>query len=227
MDDADFDGLTRFRPRDLATRAAAMIGPSRRLLGLTGPPGAGKSTLATALIAAIGPTRAALVGMDGFHLADGELARLSRTERKGAPDTFDRAGFVAALRRLREAQEVVYLPRFDRDLEAAIAGSQAVERSIPLLVVEGNYLLNWPEVAELLDAVWYLDPDPSRRVASLIERHVAFGRSRLAAREWVLGSDEANAALVAADRDRADLVVGWVAAADDDDRLTATDAAGA
>lgn len=204
------DQLSRFRPAGLLERAARSIGDRRRLLGLTGPPGAGKSALAEALAEAAGPAaRAAVVAMDGFHLADAELARLGRSQRKGAPDTFDRAGFAAALRRLRDGVDTVYLPRFHREIEAAVAGSVAIAPDVALLVVEGNYLLRWPEVRDLLDEVWYLDPDPRRRVEALIGRHIEYGREPDAARQWVLRSDEANAALVAADRDRADLVVTW------------------
>jgi pantothenate kinase len=197
----DYDlALLVGRARDLADR------PGRTLLGIAGPPGAGKSTLADRLAAALG-RRTATVVLDGFHLADAELARLGRADRKGAPDTFDRAGFVAALRRLRAADDVVYLPRFHRELEAAVAGEIAVDPDVALLLVEGNYLLHWPQVHAQLDQTWYLDPPDADRVATLIARHVAFGRSPAAAREWVLRSDEANAALVANGRERADVVV--------------------
>ena len=78
---------------DLVAAAARLIDPARRrILGITGAPGAGKSTVAEALVTALAPD-AVLVGMDGFHLRDDELRRLGRHERKGAPDTFDAAGY--------------------------------------------------------------------------------------------------------------------------------------
>src|SRR5262245_23217738 len=84
----------------------------RHLLGITGAPAAGKSTLATALVSALGPD-AVLVPMDGYHLAAAELIRLGRLDRKGAPDTFDADGYVALLRRLRSRDDaVVYAPEF-------------------------------------------------------------------------------------------------------------------
>jgi pantothenate kinase len=197
----------------LVERAVGLAGGSRRLLGLAGPPGAGKSTLAAALVAALGE-RAVLVPMDGFHLAQAELVRLGRADRKGAPDTFDVDGLVALLVRLRAqgpGDPVVYAPRFDRHLEEAVAGAVPVSATTPLVVVEGNYLLHdegsWARVRDLLDEAWYLDLPDGVRAERLVARHVAHGRTPEAAREWVLRSDEANARLVARGRERADVVV--------------------
>ncbi|MEO2095872.1 MAG: nucleoside/nucleotide kinase family protein, partial [Brachybacterium sp.] len=81
----------------------ALRSGSRRMLGIAGAPGAGKSTLAARLAEQLG-TQAVLVPMDGFHLADVALARLGRLARKGAPDTFDAGGYVALLQRLRTAR---------------------------------------------------------------------------------------------------------------------------
>jgi pantothenate kinase len=196
---------------DLVARARRLAGGPRRLLGLVGAPGAGKSTLAARLVDALTPA-AVLVPMDGFHLANAELDRLGRRDRKGAPDTFDAVGYVALLRRLRDAgPDLVYAPVFDRSLEEAVAGAIPVPPGVPLVVTEGNYLLlddgPWARVRPLLDEAWFVAVDDALRVQRLIHRHVAHGKPPSAARDWVLGSDEANARLVAATRDRADLVV--------------------
>ena len=152
-----------------------------------------------------------LVPLDGFHLADDELARLGRSDRKGAPDTFDAAGYIHLLRRLVErSDDVVYAPVFRRDRELAEAGALAVPRDVPLVVTEGNYLLldgAFGPVRGLLAECWYVDLDPVVRRDRLVARHVRYGRSRAAAEEWVARSDEANARLVEASRARADLVV--------------------
>lgn len=195
---------------DLVARARALVGADRRaVLGLCGPPGAGKSTLAARLVEALGEA-AVVVPLDGFHLHDDELARLGRADRKGAPDTFDVAGYVALLRRLR-AEDTVYAPAFDRDRELALAGAVPVLPEHRLVVTEGNYLLldrpGWRDVRPLLDACWYVDLDDAVRVERLVARHVRHGRTPAQAAAWVARSDEANARLVVPTRGRADLVV--------------------
>ncbi|QGV77947.1 nucleoside/nucleotide kinase family protein [Streptomyces ficellus] len=198
---------------ELTDRARGLAVPgTRRVLGLAGAPGAGKSTLAARLADRLGGL-AALVPMDGFHLAAAELHRLGRAGRKGAPDTFDAAGYAALLTRLRAAEPgtVVYAPAFDRALEEPVAGSIPVGPDVPLVITEGNYLLHddgpWAAVRPLLDEVWFLELDDRHRVHRLVERHVRFGKDRSHAERWVSESDEANARLVATGRGRADLVV--------------------
>jgi pantothenate kinase len=183
----------------------------RRLLGITGAPGAGKSTIAARVVEALGEA-AALVPMDGFHLANAELERLGRRDRKGAIDTFDAGGYVALLRRLRSpAGETVYAPTFRREIEEPIACAIPVAPEVPLVVTEGNYLLvpggPWAAVRDLLDEAWYVAPDEETRIEWLIARHVEFGKPPDVARAWSLSTDQRNAELVAATRGRADVVV--------------------
>jgi pantothenate kinase len=206
--------MTRTVPYDLealvarAARLAAAGG--RRLLGIAGAPGAGKSTLAERVVAALGG-RAVLVPMDGFHLAEAELHRLGRHARKGAVDTFDAAGFVALLDRLREARSTVYAPVFRREIEEAVAGSIPVDPAVPLVVTEGNYLLlaggEWAPVRGLLDEAWFLELPEAERLRRLTERHMAFGRPAGEAASRARGSDQRNADLIAATRTHADLII--------------------
>jgi pantothenate kinase len=201
-------------PEALARAAALLAAGGRRLLGLAGPPGAGKSTLAARLAAALGPA-ACVVPMDGFHLAQRELERLGRAGRKGAPDTFDAASYRALLRRLRAAggDEVVYAPEFRREIEEPVACAIAVGPEARLVITEGNYLLlddgPWAGVAALLDETWYVHTPDALRVPRLVARHVAHGRAEAEARRWVEASDELNARLVAGTRERADYVFRW------------------
>lgn len=198
------------RLQDLVARARG-LGPGRVLLGICGAPGAGKSTLAEQLVTALG-AEAVYVGMDGFHLAQVELNRLNRAERKGAPDTFDAAGYVNLLARLVTQQaETVYAPEFHREIEEPIAGAVPVEPQHRIVVTEGNYLLlpddPWRKVRDVLTETWFLSPDETVRRDRLMARHQAFGRTLTEARERTLGSDERNAVLINATRPSADLIV--------------------
>ena len=198
----------RLRARELVKRSG------RALLGLVGPPGSGKSTLAAALQAEFADV-AQVVPMDGFHLANVELERLGRRARKGAPDTFDSAGYVALLQRLlvQKDGEIVYAPEFRRKIEEPIANAIPVFSGTQLIITEGNYLLledgPWAEVKGLLDEIWYVDVDAALRVDRLTQRHQQFGRSADEASAWVESTDEPNARLIEASRARASFVFRW------------------
>lgn len=204
----------RLHPDILQTLDQLASGP-RRLLGVVGPPGAGKSTLATLMAEALG-VRAQAVPMDGYHLAQVELERLGRAARKGAPDTFDAAGYAALLRRLRDQppHETVYAPDFRRAIEEPVAGALPVFPHTPLVITEGNYLLldddpAWAPVAGLLDEVWYLQVDADLRLERLAARHMQFGRTREQALAWIAQTDEPNARRIEASAARASRTVVW------------------
>jgi len=180
----------------------------RRVLGISGAPGAGKSTLAAFLSGCLGD-RSGQVPMDGFHLADVELERQGLRDRKGAPETFDAYGYAGLLARIRsERERTVYAPGFDRELEQPLAGALAVLPAMSLVVTEGNYLLldapQWRAVRVQLDEVWHVHVDDPERRRRLLDRHVAFGKSPEEARAWVTRVDEPNARLVQAAAHRAD-----------------------
>lgn len=210
-DGAELTGLV-----ELAGLAESARLGRRRLVGLAGTPGAGKSLLTTALVRLLGP-RGAQVPMDGFHLADAALVRQGLLDMKGAPDTFDVRGYAALLERLRmRPSYTVYAPDFERDLEQPIAGAIAVEPDVDVIFSEGNYLLldrpEWREVRAQFDEVWYVEcTDAPVRLQRLLARHVASGKSEQAAMEWVARVDEPNARLVEATRSRADLLIDLTA----------------
>jgi pantothenate kinase len=202
-------------------RAQALLASGqRKILGIAASPGAGKSTLAESLLKALG-VQAQVVPMDGYHLANSTLQRLGRAGRKGAPDTFDAAGYVNLLRRIQSQQpgETVYAPEYRREFEEGIAGAIAIEHDTPLIITEGNYLLldegAWGQVRTVLDETWFLDIDSALRQQRLLERHMRFGRSREAALEWIAVTDEPNAQRIERSRHRAD----WVIQGDNFERI--------
>jgi pantothenate kinase len=202
-------------PSGCLERALALLASGqRRILGIAAPPGAGKSTLALALQRTLG-AQAQVVPMDGYHLANSELQRLGRSQRKGAADTFDAAGYLNLLKRIKaqQADETIYAPEYRREVEEGIAGAIAIAASTALIITEGNYLLMehgpWGALKSVMDEVWYLDIDSEVRQKRLVERHMRFGRSEQAARDWVHQTDEPNALQIEGTRHRADWVVTY------------------
>ncbi len=205
------------RAVSLAARAAESN--QRFILGLVGAPGIGKSTVAAHLLGATADVcPVGLFTMDGFHLAHEVLALRGDVSRKGAPDTFDAAGYVNLLRRLRARDEpIVWAPDYQRDLHNAIAAAVSVPRNLPFLITEGTYLLldegDWAGVRALIDEIWYVEGSEEIRIRRLADRHVRHGRTPEAALERAtFGVDADNARIVQATRGRADLIVdvtGW------------------
>lgn len=181
-------------------------GSDRYLFGIAGPPGSGKSTIATSLGAEIG---APIVPMDGFHLTNATLIAQDRLRVKGAPETFAADDFVDLVRRLRAGDGYVDCPVFDRVIDEPVLGRLRVGPDDTVVIVEGNYLLldSPPWSALSFDAVAYLDVPDDVRIQRLIDRHIEFGRSRREAAEFVRRSDQTNSVRVEATRSRADVVV--------------------
>lgn len=183
---------------------------SRVIAGIAGEPGAGKSTLAGDVAQLLG-LDAVVLPMDGFHLPQARLVELGRRERMGAPDTFDLPGFVRVLTAVRADAGPVDAPGFDRVVEEPVPDAIRIGPAHRIVIVEGNYLLHdadgWEAVAGLLDVTGFIRIDPRIRQQRLIARHIAFGKTADAARDWALGPDEANAALIRSGADRADMLL--------------------
>ena len=192
-----------------ATIRAKAQAQGRFLTALAGPPGAGKSTLAAELVAALGQGAKA-VPMDGFHYDDAVLIARGARARKGAPDTFDVAGFRHLLTRLRTEDEVA-IPLFDRDLEISRAGADIVGPQDRILIVEGNYLLlneaPWPDLAPLFDLTIWIDVPEAELDRRLLARWAHYGKTPVEARAWIDGNDMPNIRRVVAGSRPADLMI--------------------
>ena len=165
----------------------------RFVLGLSGSPGAGKTTLAAAIAAAYGVP---VVPMDGFHRPNAQLVAMGRLDAKGAPDTFDAEGYAALLRRLQCGGDV-RAPAFDHARPDPIPDAIEIPGEAGLVVTEGNYLLldepRWQAVRRECDAVWHLVTDEETRIERLVRRHNDSGKDPDHARQWVARVDQPNA----------------------------------
>ena len=197
------------RVQVVAKRIRALPEGRRRLVAIAGPPGAGKSTLSDALVQELGPT-AAPVPMDGFHFDNDVLAARGLRDRKGAPETFDLAGFSDLLGQLAREDEVA-IPVFDRVQDKVFAASAVVRAGHRWVIVEGNYLLldepGWRDLARYWDMSLYLDAPHDVLEERLVHRWLDHGMALEEARAWALGNDIPNARRVAAARLPADAVL--------------------
>ncbi len=192
-------------------RAKAAAHQGRFIAALAGPPGSGKSTLAQAVLAELGPS-ARVVPMDGFHYDDAILIARGQRARKGAPETFDVAGYRHLLSRLR-AEDEVAIPVFDRSLELSRGSADLVTADHRILVTEGNYLLlnetPWTDLSTFFDLTVMIDvpePELDRR---LLERWDFYGKTPAQARAWIDGNDMPNIRRVTQGSRPADITVRW------------------
>jgi pantothenate kinase len=200
---------------EIASIAAALFkraGKAKRfVVAIAGPPGGGKSTLSAALHELLPAGSAEVVPMDGFHLDDAVLEKRGLRQRKGAPETFDFAGFEVLLKRIRAGEADIAIPVFDRSMELSRAAASVISADTKFILVEGNYLLldeqPWSRLAPLFDFSIFLDVPRAELEGRLRERWKDHGRSSADALAWIASNDMPNIERVFARRREADMVV--------------------
>jgi pantothenate kinase len=200
---------------EIASIAAAIFKSAARsqrfIVAIAGPPGSGKSTLAARLHEVLPEGASAIVPMDGFHFDDAVLNLRGLRSRKGAPETFDHAGFAALLKRIRASEPDIAIPVFDRSMELSRAGAAIIGSGVKFILVEGNYLLldekPWSELGSLFDFSIFVDVPRFELERRLMERWRSHGKSDDDARAWIASNDLPNIERVLSRRRKADLIV--------------------
>ena len=181
------------------------------MVAIAGPPGSGKSTLAANLHEVLPENSSIVVPMDGFHFDDAILNQRGLRPRKGAPETFDYAGFEALLKRIRAVEPDIAIPVFDRSMELSRAGAAIIGADVKFILVEGNYLLldepPWSGLAGQFDFTIFIDVPRFELERRLLERWRDHGKSDEDARAWIASNDMPNVDRVLARRRQADLVI--------------------
>lgn len=188
--------------QQISERICAFAGDqSRYIVSISGPPSAGKSTLADELLRRIntlnGDESAVILPMDGFHMDNAVLEQRGLLARKGAPHTFDVEGFAALLNRLKPAETDVLVPVFDRQLDLARAGGRVIRADHRIVLVEGNYLLldepMWARLIPLYDFRVALEVHEAILTQRLVQRWLDHGLAQGAAVERAESNDIPNA----------------------------------
>ena len=199
----------------LLEKSFESVKPNRFILGLTGAPAAGKSTLAENLCTRWNDKHqntAIIVPMDGYHLSNEQLKEAGTLHLKGVPKTFDAVGFVNKIRKIKnEPNKIHYCPLFDRSIEASIQDEIRVLPTHTMIIVEGNYLLlesePWASLREHFDEVWFIEADAEALAQRLLERHQSAGKNTQEAQEKMNSTDLPNAELIGNTRSRATRIV--------------------
>ncbi|MBN9233063.1 MULTISPECIES: nucleoside triphosphate hydrolase [Phyllobacteriaceae] len=200
---------------EIATIAATIFkraGKAQRfIVAIAGPPGAGKSTLSAALHDVLPAGTAEVVPMDGFHFDDSVLEKRGLRPRKGAPETFDFAGFEVLLKRIRAGEPDIAIPVFDRSIELSRAAASIIATDTRFILAEGNYLLldeePWNRLAPLFDLTIFVDVTRGELEKRLRQRWHEHGRSDEDAIAWITSNDMPNIERVLARRRPADLII--------------------
>jgi pantothenate kinase len=210
---ATMPGELRVLRADLAGHIESLPGP-RSITAIVGAPGSGKSRLAAEIAESLNARRAGsamVVAMDGFHFDDAILAARGLIPRKGAPETFDVAGLLALILRLRHVEPETAIPVFDRGLELSRASADIVPATVRHILLEGNYLLlsqaPWRELAQHFDLSIRLAVSEDELRRRLIHRWTKFGFESQEVTRRVEENDLPNGRMLLTSARAADLVI--------------------
>ncbi|KAL2238806.1 putative uridine kinase C227.14 [Sesamum indicum] len=215
----------------LLPTAAAESNPNfKHIVGLCGPPGAGKSTVASRVARRVNelwpqrsscfdsqvesPEVAIVLPMDGFHLYRHQLDAMKDPEeahaRRGSPWTFDPERLLRCLTNLRNKGSV-YAPSFDHGVGDPVEDDIFVSLQHKVVIVEGNYLLLdediWRDISSIFDEKWFIDVDIETAMQRVLRRHISTGKRPDVAKWRIDYNDRPNAELIIKSSKKADLII--------------------
>lgn len=165
------------------------LGQARLVVAIAGPPGSGKSTMASKVVEHVARSDNApsivAVSADGFHLSRRALRALPNAQhalaRRGAPWTFDGEAAAELACRLRTdaGRRAVSAPTFDHALGDPVQNGVTIAPETEICIFEGNYLLSdeapWSTIGDVVDDRWLVRVDVEVAKRRLAARHLAAG----------------------------------------------------
>jgi uridine kinase len=147
------------------------------IIGICGGTGSGKTTIARAIVEAVGKTNVVLVEQDSYYR---NLADMPLDERHQAnfdhPDSIDSDMLVNHIRRLKQGLQVE-MPMYDFKTHTRSERIEIIEPK-QVVIVEGILIFSEARVLDLLDVRVYVDtPDDVRFIRRLQRDILERGRT--------------------------------------------------
>lgn len=150
----DINALQQTRSQQAALLTAAP-GAAPFIIGLGGSVASGKSTAAALLQRALktlpGHADVALVPSDGFLHPNAVLIERGLLDRKGFPESFDHAGLIGFLQRLKSGASPVEAPLYSHVLYDVLPDQTLLLDKPGIVIVEGVNVLQMPAAGGAAD----------------------------------------------------------------------------